>query len=61
MIPYDYEMGLKLRVLKAICGSSDESAAELWREAMLVLSDGPRVNPLDREKSDDTEQTTDTH
>ena len=49
MIPYDYEMELKLRVIKAICGLSTETGAELWREAMLVLSDHPTL----KEKTDD--------
>jgi len=49
-VPYDYEMELKLRVIKAICGLSTETGAELWREAMLVLSDHPTLN---KEKTDD--------
>jgi len=49
-IPYDYEMNLKLRVIRAMLGVSDESAQELWRETLLMLdevenelSDHPRL------------------
>ena len=48
MIPYDYEIQLKLRVIKALLRLSDESAAELWRETLLVLSDHPTLK--DKEK-----------
>jgi len=60
MIPYDYEMNLKLRVIRAMLRLSDESSAELWRETLLMLeaelSDHPRLEtrkelPNDREAS----------
>ena len=58
MIPYDYEMELKLRVIKAILGIGDDTTRELWRETMLVLndqlSDGPRLT----ENDDDTQRRT---
>ena len=38
-VPYDYEVELKLRVIKAILGIGDDTTRELWREAMLVLKD----------------------
>ena len=39
MVPYDYEMDLKLRVVKAILGIGTDTTRELWRETMLVLRD----------------------
>ena len=50
MIPYDYEMELKLRVIKCILGIGDDTARELWRETMLLLSDHPT---LSKEKIDE--------
>lgn len=53
MIPYDYEMALKLRVIKCMLGLGDETAGELWLEVKKLieteLSDGPRQ----QERTDD--------
>lgn len=46
MIPYDYEMELKLRVIKCILGIGDDTTRELWRETMLLLSDSKAIWPM---------------
>lgn len=45
MIPYDYEVKLKLRVIKAILRVGDESSKELWKEVLMVLQDELQPTP----------------